>query len=202
MRSGGSGDEGSLPNSCGWGFILFIKTHFYGGALTSHFMEEHSSPSYIYISCFHEDVIKWKHVPRHWLLCGEFTGDCGSPVNLPHTDQWRGVLMFSLIFAWTNGWVNNQDAGNLERHRAHYDVTVMWCRIVIQWTGQPWDLSAFNASLLSNFELVKLVKLRGSVHYWRNGLKFGTLVYPDYHSLKLYIYCTQRQFKFMVSEHP
>ena len=77
MRSGGSGDEGSLPNSFGWGFILFIKTHFYGGALTSHFMEEHSSPGYIYISCFHEDVIKWKHVPRHWLLCGEFTGDCG-----------------------------------------------------------------------------------------------------------------------------
>ena len=32
--------------------------------------------SYIYISCFHDDVIKWKHVPRHWLLCGEFTGDC------------------------------------------------------------------------------------------------------------------------------
>ena len=77
MRSGGSGDEGSLPNSFGWGFILFIKTHFYGGALTSHFMEEYSSPGYIYISCFHEDVIKWKHVPRHWLLCGEFTGDCG-----------------------------------------------------------------------------------------------------------------------------
>ena len=111
-----------------------------------------------------------------------------SPVNFPHTDQWRGVLMFSLIFAWTNGWVNNQDAGDLERHRAHYDVTGMWCRIVIQWSGQPWDLSAFHASLLSNFELVKLVKLEGSVHYGRNGLKFSTLLYPDYHSLKLYIY--------------
>ena len=44
MRSGGSGDEVSLPKSCGWEFILFIKTHFYGGAPTSHFMEEHSSP--------------------------------------------------------------------------------------------------------------------------------------------------------------
>ena len=38
MRSGGSGDEGSLPNSFGCEFILFLKTHFYGGALTSHFM--------------------------------------------------------------------------------------------------------------------------------------------------------------------
>ena len=48
MRSGGSGDEGSLPNSFGLEFILFIKTHFYGGALTSHFMEEHSSPTSIF----------------------------------------------------------------------------------------------------------------------------------------------------------
>ena len=101
-----------------------------------------------------------------------------SPVNSPHTDQWRGALMFSLITAWTNGWVNNQDAGDSRRHRAHYDVTVMWCRIVIQWSGQPWDLSAFNASLLSNFELLKRIRLGGSVHYGRNGLKFGTLHLP------------------------
>ena len=48
MRSWGSGDEGSLPNSFGWEFILFIKTHFYGGVLASHFMEEHSSPTSIF----------------------------------------------------------------------------------------------------------------------------------------------------------
>ena len=28
-------------------------------------------------------------------------------------------------FLWTNDWVNNRDAGDLRRHRAHYDVTVM-----------------------------------------------------------------------------
>ena len=33
--------------------------------------------------------------------------------------------MFSLIFAWTNGWVNNWDAGDLRRDGAHYDVTVI-----------------------------------------------------------------------------
>ena len=33
--------------------------------------------------------------------------------------------MFSLICAWMNGWVNNCEAGDLSRHRAHYDVTVM-----------------------------------------------------------------------------
>ena len=197
MRSGGSGDEGSLPNSFRWEFILFIKTHFYGGALIS----------YIYISCFHDDVIKWKHVPRHWLVFvrgihRRLRGIHRSSVNSPHTDQWSGALTFSLICAWTGNWVKIQDAGDLRRYRAHYDVTVMWCRIVIQGSGQPWDLSAFNASLLSNFELVKRVKLGGSVHNGKNGLKFGTLLYPDYHSLKLTIFCTQRQFKFVVSDHP
>ena len=33
--------------------------------------------------------------------------------------------MFSLICARRNGWVNNGDAGDLRRHCAHYDVTVM-----------------------------------------------------------------------------
>ena len=31
----------------------------------------------------------------------------------------------SLIYAWIYGWVNNGEAGDLWRHRAHYDVTVM-----------------------------------------------------------------------------
>ena len=49
-----------------------------------------------------------------------------SPVNSPHKGQWRqGALMFSLILARTNGWVNNSEAGDLIRHRAHYDVILM-----------------------------------------------------------------------------
>ena len=69
----------------------------------------------------HDDVIKWRHFPRYWPFV---RGIHRSPVNSPHKGQWRGALMFSLIFAWTNGWVNNGDAGDLRRHRAHYDVTV------------------------------------------------------------------------------
>ena len=49
------------------------------------------------------------------------------PMNSPHKGQWRRALMFCLICAWTNGWVNNRDVGDLRRHRAHYDVTVMIC---------------------------------------------------------------------------
>ena len=48
-----------------------------------------------------------------------------SPVNSHQYGHWRGVLMLSLIYAWTNGCVNNHDAGDLGHHRAHYDVTVM-----------------------------------------------------------------------------
>ena len=33
--------------------------------------------------------------------------------------------MFSLICARINGWVNTGEAGDLKRHRAHHDVTVM-----------------------------------------------------------------------------
>ena len=49
----------------------------------------------------------------HWL-----------PVNSPNKGQWHGALMFSLIWAWINGCVNNREAGDLRRHRAQYDVLV------------------------------------------------------------------------------
>ena len=45
--------------------------------------------------------------------------------NSLHKGQWRGAFMFSLICAWINLWVNNREAGDLRRHRAHYDVIVM-----------------------------------------------------------------------------
>ena len=33
--------------------------------------------------------------------------------------------MFSFICVWINDWVNNREAGDLRRYRAHYDVIVM-----------------------------------------------------------------------------
>ena len=50
---------------------------------------------------------------------------CGGPVNSPHKGQWRWALMFSLICAGINDWVNNRKVGDLRRHRSHYDVNVM-----------------------------------------------------------------------------
>ena len=48
-----------------------------------------------------------------------------SLVNSPHRDHWCGALLFSLICAWLDGWVNNHEAGDLRRHHAHYDVIVI-----------------------------------------------------------------------------
>ena len=75
------------------------------------------------LDILHDDVIKWKHFPRYWPFA---RGIHWSPVNSPHKDQWHGALMFSLIYAWKNGWINNRDAGDLRCHCTHYDVTVMY----------------------------------------------------------------------------
>ena len=71
---------------------------------------------------FHDDVIicKYFRITGLWVGYSPVTGE------FPSKGQWRGALMFPLINAWTNGWTNNRDAGNLRRHRVHYDVTVMY----------------------------------------------------------------------------
>ena len=69
-----------------------------------------------------DDVIKLKRFPRYWPFVWVIHRP---PVNSPHKGQWRGTLMFSLICASINGWVNNREAGELRRHRAHYDAIVM-----------------------------------------------------------------------------
>ena len=74
------------------------------------------------VSTSHDYVIKWKHFSRYWPFV---RGKHRSPVNSPHKGQWRETLMFSLICAWINGWINNREAGDLNSHRALYDVIVM-----------------------------------------------------------------------------
>ena len=70
----------------------------------------------------YDDVIEWKHFPRNWLFV---RGIHRSPVNSPHKGQWRGALMFTLICARINSWVNTREAGDLRRYCPHYDVIVM-----------------------------------------------------------------------------
>ena len=85
----------------------------------------------------HDDVIKWKDFPRYWPFV---RGIHLSPVNSPHKGQWRGSLL-SLILVWISDWVNNREAGDLRRYRAHYDVIVMQTltrRRVFSWNVSSW----------------------------------------------------------------
>ena len=87
--------------------------------MTTSFLVKAEQSSY---SLLRDDVIKWKHFPRYWPFV---RGIHRSPVNSPHKGQWRGALMFSLMCARINSWVNNREAGDLRRYRHHYDVIVM-----------------------------------------------------------------------------
>ena len=66
----------------------------------------------------------WRHQmdtsPRYWPFMREIHW---SPMNSLHKGQWRGV--FSLICYRINGLVNKREAGDLWRHRIHFDVIVV-----------------------------------------------------------------------------
>ena len=68
----------------------------------------------------------WRHQMETFsALLALCAGNSPIPANSPHKGQWRGALMFSLICARIKHWVNNREAGDLRRHRGHYDVNVM-----------------------------------------------------------------------------
>ena len=82
----------------------------------------HGREGLVIIHRQYDDVIKWKFCPRYWPFV---RGIHRSLKNSPHKGRWRGTWMFSLIYSWTNGWVNNREAVDLRRHCAHYGVVVM-----------------------------------------------------------------------------
>ena len=126
-----------LRGSCSFVFSFALCTNR-GSALGLGHGQVNTSSKHHGISWFtkqaqtHDDVIKWKHFPRYWPFV---RGIYLSPVNSPHKGQWRGALMFTLIYARINGWVNNRAAGDLRRHRAHYDVIVMFKVITVNNRG-------------------------------------------------------------------
>ena len=93
------------------------------------------------------------YFPRYWPFV---RGIHRVPVNSPHKGQWRGALMFSLICVWINGSVNNREAGDLRRHRAHYDVIIMMI-ICLQF-------GAKHVSLYCVFISYMVVHVHGNVH--------------------------------------
>ena len=119
-----------------------------------------------YLYFCHDDVIKWKHFPRYWPFV---RGIHRSSVNSPHKGQLRGALMFSLIRAWINGWVNNREAADLRRHLAHYDVIVM-----------------FGATMIFLFDVHNIVTSYASItrhQIWNTRIIIDDVIYVS--SLKL-----------------
>ena len=66
--------------------------------------------------------------------------------------------MFSLIYTWINDWVNNDEAGDLRRYPAHYDVTVMQIAIIIgiKWLDFPIQFAPF-ASFFIYWKLLEML---------------------------------------------
>ena len=60
--------------------------------------------------------------------------------------QWRAALMFSLIYVWINGWVNNREAGVLRRYRGHYDVSVMELQSSERTGSRSWFMTPWHGS--------------------------------------------------------
>ena len=105
-----------LPG-CGFGVIVILLKLLQSWVWKVYAQQEDAPQNLI-----HDDVIKWRYFPRYWPFV---RGIHRWPVNSPHKGQWRGALMFYLICARINAWVNNGEAGDLRRHRAHYNVIVM-----------------------------------------------------------------------------
>ena len=92
-------------------------------------------------------------------LLGESTGHRWIPLTIASDAE----LFF--ICAWTNDWVNNREAGDLWRHGAHYDVTVIFLvqQSMFTLTGVPqyvaihigWALAG-HASNVFKLEFLKL----------------------------------------------
>ena len=115
--------------------------------------------------CVHDGVIKWKHFPSYWPFVRRIHR---SPVNSPHKGQWRGALMFSLICVWMNGLVNTREAGDLRRHRAHYDVIVMlWLFAYSRWQSAAGRLLYLCASTALIF-LSNIIKIMRNVRVLSN----------------------------------
>ena len=66
-------------------------------------------------------IITWwchqmEHFPHNWCFV---RGIHRSLVDSPHNGQWHRAVTFSLICAWTKGWANNRNAGDLRCHHAY-----------------------------------------------------------------------------------
>ena len=92
--------------------------------------------------CIQYDVIKWNIFRVTGQLWEESIGHWWIPLKTA-----SGAEIF-FIWAWTNGWGNNPDAGDLRRHRAHYDATIMIEANIATLSWKPF--TQLTSSLVNN----------------------------------------------------
>ena len=95
-----------------------------------------------------------------YVLLAICVGNWPVPVNSPHKGQWHRALMFSLICARINDWVNNREADDLRCHRGHYHISVMYFLYVNLQMIKPHSKGLFC-----------YVIVRPSILFWRHIVK-------------------------------
>ena len=78
-----------------------------------------------HVTRLHVNVIKWKHFPCYWTFVWVSTGTIHqSPVD--SLKKASDAELWCFLCAWINGWANNRGAADFRRHRADFDVTLMY----------------------------------------------------------------------------
>ena len=122
----------------------YLKMHWNVHVQNQHFACQWRSDNICENSVGHS--AKWRHQMETFstllAICAGNSPDTG------HKGQWRGALMFPLICAWINGWVNNREADDFEMPSR-----LLWrhCNGLV-----PYDLVRVNISwyILNGIKLV------------------------------------------------
>ena len=78
----------------------------------------------------HHDIYYITYIPQYFVGTGEICIANGPLWRESTGLRWipltkaSGAVLWCLIYAWTNGWANNRDAGDSSDHRANCHVTV------------------------------------------------------------------------------
>ena len=120
--------------------------------------------SHVYLMiCQHSFRASWWRHQRETFSALLVLCAGNSPVTGEFPSQRPVTRSLGVFFdlAWINGYVNNREAGDLRRHRAHYDVTViLFCCGSNQFLWTPistlglfhwhWDIGVNGPALVTN----------------------------------------------------
>ena len=100
--------------------LIFTRLHIDMNVFSDYMKKKYTGTATCPLS--NRGATLWRHQMETFSALQVICAGNSPPVNSTHKGQWR---VFSLICTWINGWVNNREAGDLRRHRPHYDVIVM-----------------------------------------------------------------------------